>query len=163
MEAMKKVISFPAKKSGKKKKSQEWILTPDKFLTDKEYDRLLAHVRERRDAALQRGTFTAVRDCALVILLAKSGLRIGEALSLTWGDLHLKSTDGRPPAILVRNGKGGKSRLVVIGGDLRREMKLWKRSAEARGLSTGKEALVFTSQRGGQLTGHPRIARDYYE
>ena len=148
MEARKKVIAFPKRK----RKPAAWVLTPEKFLTDREYDRLLACVRERRDAALQRGSLTAVRDCALVIVLAKSGLRIGEAVSLIWSDLYLWSSDGKPPAVLVRRGKGGKSRLVPIGDDLRREMKLWKKSSQARGHSTGDGDLVFTSQRGGQLT-----------
>ena len=40
----------------------------------------------------------------------------------------------------------------MIGNDLRRELKAWKQAAEARGLSTVKDDLVFTSQRGGQLT-----------
>ena len=154
MEPQKKIITFPAAKSpGKsKQKPSGWVLTPDKFLTDKEYDRLLGHVRERRDAALQRGSITAVRDCALVILLAKSGLRIGEAVSLIWSDLYLRSSDGKPPAVLVRRGKGGKSRLVPIGDDLRRELKSWRKAVEARELPTGDDDPVFTSQRGGALS-----------
>jgi integrase/recombinase XerC len=146
------VIEFPAGKPAAERKAKAWIQSPDKFLTDREYDRLLGSVRERRDAALQRGAFTAIRDAALVITLAKSGLRIGEAVDLIWSDLHLRSSDGRPPAILVRNGKGGKSRLVVIGEDLRRELKQWREACEARGLPVGPDDLVFRSQRGSGLT-----------
>ncbi len=155
MEAKAKVIAFPGETVKRQKSHQKpkgWVLTPSKFLTDKEYDRLLKNVRERRDAALQRGTVTAARDCALVLLLAKSGLRIGEAIKLLWGDVHLRSADGRPPGILVRNGKGNKTRLVVIGEDLRRELKLWKQASEARNLSTGTGDHIFHSQRGGPLT-----------
>ena len=151
MEARKQVIAFPVSKT-KKSTSSGWVLTPDKFLSDREYDRLVGHVRERRDAALHRGSSQAVRDCVLVVLLAKSGLRIGEAVQLTWGDLYLRSSDGKPPAILVRRGKGGKSRLVPIGDDLRRELKGWKKAVEAGELPVSDDDFVLTSQRGGQLT-----------
>jgi integrase len=134
------------------RKAKGWVVTPEKFLSDAEYERLLAHVRERRDAALQRGAIHAVRDAALVILLAKSGLRIGEAVALAWGDLQLRSAEGRPPAILVRHGKGGKTRLVAIGEELRRELKRWRQAAEARGQPTGEGDPVFPSQRGGPLS-----------
>lgn len=129
-----------------------WVLTPEKFLTDAEHDRLLVHVRERRDAALLRGGTMAVRDAALVVTLAKTGLRIGEAVALSWGNLHLRSTDGRPPAVFVRRGKGGKPRLVLIGDEFRRELRAWRQAADARGISTEPEAPVFPSQRGGALT-----------
>ena len=90
METKKTVIPFPESKT-KKQKSSEWVLAPDKFLSDKEYDRLIAHVRERHGAALCRGSIHPVRDCVLVILLIKSGIRIGESVSLTWSDLFTTS------------------------------------------------------------------------
>lgn len=134
------------------RKPDGWVLTPEKFLSDSEYDRLLAHVRERRDAALLRGRIMAIRDAALIVTLAKTGLRIGEAVHLTWANIHLRSTDGRPPAVFVQRGKGGKARLVVIGEELRRELRAWRQAAEARDLSVADEAPVFPSQRGGPLT-----------
>ena len=153
MEASRKVIPISRHvKERQPKRRQGWLLAPEKFLSDAEHDRLLAHVRERRDAALKRGATTAVRGAGLVILLAKSGLRIGEAAALTWGDLALRSQDGRPPAIMVRRGKRGKARLVPIGEDLRRELKLWRQAAEVRGLSVEDTATVFPSQRRGPLT-----------
>ena len=42
MEARAKLVSFP----DPKRKPKGWILSPEKFLTDREYDRLLGHVRE---------------------------------------------------------------------------------------------------------------------
>ena len=52
MEARKTIIEFPGTKPEKSRPKPAWVLTPEKFLSDREYDRLLAHVRERRDAAL---------------------------------------------------------------------------------------------------------------
>jgi len=51
-----------------------------------------------------------LRDKALIMLLADSGLRNSETLALNWGDLDISSG-----LVLVKRGKGGKARSVVIG------------------------------------------------
>jgi integrase/recombinase XerC len=51
--------------------------------------------------------WVAARDTAVVTLLYGCGLRISEALSLTWADAPL-------PATLTIKGKGGKERLVPV-------------------------------------------------
>ncbi|UQN09349.1 site-specific integrase (plasmid) [Deinococcus sp. QL22] len=52
---------------------------------------------------------TAPRDRALILLCAHGGLRIEEALQLTWNDLDL------PGGVLtVQHGKGGKTRRVTL-------------------------------------------------
>ncbi|SMB77743.1 tyrosine-type recombinase/integrase [Deinococcus hopiensis] len=48
---------------------------------------------------------------ALLLLLAHTGLRIDEALSLGWRDVHLDEDDAR---LVVRSGKGRKSREVPV-------------------------------------------------
>ncbi len=56
-------------------------------------------------------------DCELVMMLQwRAGLRISEALNVEVQDLHLVA---EPPVLRVRFGKGGKSRLVPIHGELR--------------------------------------------
>ena len=56
-------------------------------------------------------------DCELVMMLQwRAGLRISEALKLEAQDLHLEE---EPPVLRVRFGKGGKSRLVPVHGELR--------------------------------------------
>jgi integrase/recombinase XerD len=56
-------------------------------------------------------TLKKVRDAAIIELLLGSGLRVSEACALTIGDLHLRFDE---PALFVRNGKGGRPRLVPI-------------------------------------------------
>jgi len=54
-------------------------------------------------------TFVGLRDFALILLLADSGLRIGEALSLTIDDIDLPNG-----FVFVRHAKGGKQRQVPL-------------------------------------------------
>jgi site-specific recombinase XerD len=58
------------------------------------------------------------RDTALLELLYGTGLRLGEALSLSWRGFH---EEGKR-TLRVR-GKGGKERLVVLGDAARNAMK----------------------------------------
>jgi site-specific recombinase XerD len=51
------------------------------------------------------------RDQALILLCAHGGLRVSEAVALTWQDIDLDERTLR-----VRNGKGNKQRLVNISG-----------------------------------------------
>jgi len=82
---------------------------------------------------------------ALVLLLADTGLRIGEALSLEWADVDLDNL-----LLRVRHGKGDKARLVPFSLELRRV--LWKHKKEGRGL-------VFATRDGKALM-HRNTLRD---
>jgi len=73
-------------------------------------DDALAAIRE--SATLHAEPWLAARDTALLLLLYGSGLRIGEALSLTCGALaSLKSAAGDSLRVL---GKGNKERIVPV-------------------------------------------------
>lgn len=54
-------------------------------------------------------------DAALVLLGARGGLRLAEALTLTWSDVHLTAS---PATLTVRNGKGGRDRTVLLVPEL---------------------------------------------
>ena len=58
----------------------------------------------------------------LIGLLASTGLRIGEALRLTLGDLHL---DSDPPHLEIRNTKFGKSRFVPVHPSTAQHLRLY--------------------------------------
>ncbi len=60
------------------------------------------------------------RDRALVLTLIDSGLRRGEALSLDWDDVDL-----RTGAVHVRRGKGRKARVTYVGAKTRRALLRW--------------------------------------
>jgi len=64
-----------------------------------------------------------------------SGLRIEEALNLRWRDINLKNDE-----LIVHNGKGNKSRSVVIFSSLNKCLTKWEKK-----ISSSPEDLVFPS------------------
>jgi integrase/recombinase XerD len=106
-----------------------WVLDPGKFLSREEVNRLLETARKRAGEALARGNKVAVRDYFIVDLALSTGLRVAEIAELKRKDIFIRE---RFCALLVRNGKGGKKRLVRFNGAFRRhyeEYMLWKQSA----------------------------------
>jgi integrase len=68
---------------------------------------------------------------ALILFGAHAGLRVSEALLVTWGDLNVEAQ-----TIRVRSGKGGKARTVVMSRSL---------SQTVQGLPTcSRDALLFS-------------------
>lgn len=81
-----------------------------------------AEVLQLRSALLPRDAGVA----ALVGFLAETGLRVGEALALTWADLDL----GARPRVLVRDSKNGEPRRVPLTAEA-------VRCVRARGVAAG--------------------------
>jgi site-specific recombinase XerD len=106
-----------------------WVLDPGKFLSREEVNRLLETARKRAEVALARGHKVAIRDYFIVDMALSTGLRVGEIADLKCKDIFLR--DGFC-ALLVKNGKGGKKRLVRFNGSFRHhceEYILWKQTA----------------------------------
>lgn len=80
-------------------------------------------------------TFTQRRLQCLLLMLADTGARIGEALSLRWSDVDWDSM------LLTLHGKGAKDRRVPFSQELRRF--LWRLRHEHQ--------LVFCARHGGSL------------
>ena len=74
----------------------------------------------------QRGG--GARDVALYTLLVQTGLRIAEALALTWNDLTIRERSG---SVTVRKGKGGKRRTVPLTLTARIALLAWREAAGA--------------------------------
>ncbi len=127
-----------------------WVLDPGKFLSREEVNRLLETARKRAEAAIARGNKVAVRDYFIVDLALSTGLRVGEISDLKCKDIFLRE---HFCALLVRNGKGGKKRLVRFNGAFKRHYEKfisWKQSVgEPTGLS---DPLLLSSNTGGHMT-----------
>jgi integrase len=95
---------------------------PPEPLTQEEVEALM-------DAARGSGPL-AVRNRALVALLWRTGLRVGEALALRPADV-----DERAGTVLVRAGKGGKSRLAVIDGRALGHVRAWMEVRKCVGIN----------------------------
>lgn len=124
-------------------------LTLEDFMTPEQVQRLKAVARKAAEQALRRGQKNPVRHWAILHVALDAGLRASEIANLRVGDLLLEPGAA---AIIVRRGKGGKTRSVLIGESLRRhlwEFLEWKRAV---GEPTGPDDFLFLSPRGGPLT-----------
>ena len=127
-----------------------WVLDPGKFLSREEVNRLLETARKKAAAAITPGNKVAVRDYFIVDLALSTGLRVAEIADLKCKDIFLRE---RFNALLVRNGKGGKKRLVRFNGSFKQhydEYILWKQTVgEPIGLG---DPLLLSSNTGTHLT-----------
>ena len=98
----------------------DWVLTPDKFLTKPELVALLREAEERRVRGVSSRQRQPVKDWLLVRLALLSGLRASELADLKVIDCFVGY--GRSE-IVVRRGKNGKSRVVKISPDLKRDIR----------------------------------------
>jgi site-specific recombinase XerD len=84
---------------------------------------------------------TGIRDKAIILVLLDTGLRASELLALNWPDIDL--TTG---TVVIRKGKGGKSRTVFVGRLTRQSLRQYARSR------TDDNPAVFVTIQGERLT-----------
>ena len=111
-----------------------WPALP-KFLSYDDIDRLI----DQPDTTTAPG----LRDRALIELLYATGLRVSELVSLKPADLNLKS------GYLTCMGKGGKERLVPIGGAAVEWVTRYVATARPTLLGARTSPMLFVNARGG--------------
>ncbi len=116
-----------------------------RYLTAEELTRLRRHAEARSLQARERGTVGAVRAWALLDTLLSSGLRASEVAALRVGDCLLGYGQA---SLVVRQGKGDKTREVFIPQELKAHLKAFLTWKRANGEDVSDEAPVFTGQRG---------------
>jgi integrase/recombinase XerD len=79
------------------------------------------------------------RNYAIVTLLSYAGLRISEALNLKVNDFNLISRE-----LLVKDGKGDKTRTVFINDKVKTALHSWMKEREAKGIDN---EFIFVSNR----------------
>jgi len=112
----------------KKQGNALWLLDTNKFLTEVELHRLIRITEREKDKAINTSRRIAVKDWFLVNVAIETGLRVQEITDLSCGDFQMNN--GRS-TVLVRNGKGGKKRLVHIRDEFCNKVKEyfdWKRN-----------------------------------
>ncbi|SRR5258708_19143244 len=68
-----------------------------------------------------------VREKAIIMLFVDTGLRRSEVIALDWQDVDIKTG-----LCLVKRGKGGKARSVVVGATTRRALLAYRRTIGAK-------------------------------
>lgn len=111
-------------------KGQKW---PGEVLPPEEVTAILAQCSRRAP--------TGVRDRALITIMYRAGLRIGEALALRPSDVDMKRG-----AVRVRHGKGDKARTVGIGDGALAVLELWLTVRKDLGLARNGAPLFCTLQ-----------------
>ena len=128
--------------------NQTWTLTPDRYLSEPEVAELLKKAEDLRTLGLARNQKQEVRDWAIIRFSLLSGLRANELAMLKVADCFVGY--GRSE-LVVRRGKGGKTRTVKIGDDLKKDIRWflnWKK--ENGELSEG--AYLLKSQRSDHMS-----------
>lgn len=88
--------------------TKKWTITADKLLSQDQVRDLLHFIAQERDLAIARGSPSqAIRDYYAVRTLLETGLRVAEFCALNLYDFHGQK-------ITVRNGKGNKSRTILL-------------------------------------------------
>jgi len=116
-----------------------WILTPDKFLTEKEVQKLRKACRDAADLAKSKGQLNAIRAWMIIDLAIQAGLRVGEISNMEIMDLFIEKGHSH---IHVRQGKGNRSRLITIGESLRKHIRhfLKERNTQSHYLFTSERS-----------------------
>jgi integrase/recombinase XerD len=87
-------------------------------------------------------SYCNIRDRAIVMFLIDSGLRCAELISLNWEDVDIGTG-----IVHVQNGKGNKSRKVIIGARCRRALLAYRRD-----VIPNEQDPLFQTIRGGRFT-----------
>ena len=120
-----------------------WIITPDKYLTKDETKQLRKTCHEAMAIAKSKGLQAPVRDALIIELALGSGLRVSEMANTKIEDLYLKRGQS---SIYVKNGKGGKDRVVDIGSKLKKQI------LDFLDYRTTDSPYLFPSERGERMT-----------
>jgi len=91
--------------------ARAWELSPRRFLSGSQVTALRACARGRAESR-RWGKRSAVVEWSVLEIAFETGLRVSEIAALQCGDLELNADGGN---LLVRRGKGGKSRTVMFG------------------------------------------------
>ena len=129
-------------------RASTWLVTPDKFLTPAQVEVLRAFVEKQREVGVAQRDRAAVRNAAIVETLLGTGLRVSELCALLVGDLFLH--DGAAN-VLVRRGKGGKTRLIAISERLVKYLAAYLAFTAEVGEHVTQASPVFLSERRGPM------------
>ncbi|MBN2589587.1 MAG: tyrosine-type recombinase/integrase [Sedimentisphaerales bacterium] len=133
-----------------KKTKINWVLDPGKCLSKVDAVMLIRTAKLSAEKALLKGYRIAYRDYFVINLALSTGLRVMEIAQLNYSDLFLED---KPFFILVRNGKGNKSRLVQISQQFKKHCLQYLSWKESIGESIEPSApLILSSNTKGHMS-----------
>ena len=124
----------------KDQSSVNWELTFDKFLNRNEIERLRKWVLSQKKANPDERV--PHNDWFVVECLLNTGLRVAELADLKCGDIVFRN---ELSCVVVREGKGGKSREVMINRDFQKEATDYLDWKKVQGEKLGKDDVILYS------------------
>ena len=121
----------------------QWIVTPDKFLTDEESKKLRRMCEEAAIIAKSKGNQMAVRNRLIIEMALGTGLRVSELANLKIDDIHIRKGQN---SLIVNNGKGDKDRVVGFNNKLKVLIQ------EYLDYKSSNSPYLFPSERGEKMT-----------
>ena len=121
----------------------QWIVTPDKFLTDEESKKLRRMCEEASIIAKSKGNQLAVRNRLIIEMALGTGLRVSELANLKIDDIHIRKGQN---SLIVNNGKGDKDRVVGFNNKLKTLIQ------EYLDYRKSMSSYLFASERGEKMT-----------
>ena len=121
----------------------QWIITPDKFLTDGETRILRKSCEEEAIIAKSKGNQLAVRNRLIIEMALGTGLRVSELANLKVEDIHIRKGQN---SLTVTNGKGGKDRVVGFNNKLKTLIQEYLEYRDSN------SPYLFPSERGEKMT-----------
>ena len=121
----------------------QWIITPDKFLTDGETRILRKSCEEAAIIAKSKGNQLAVRNRLIIEMALGTGLRVSELANLKIDDIHIRKGQN---SLIVNNGKGDKDRVVGFNNKLKTLIQ------EYLDYRKSMSSYLFASERGEKMT-----------
>lgn len=132
-----------------KRKSFEWIIHQDKVLLKDEIKKLRKFGNGIKRQGLKRFRLCLVRNWFMNELGLFTGLRVEEMVDLKIKDILINNSYA---SVVVRNGKGGKKRIVKINDEFKHTCSKFLKIREDFELSNDREENLLTSQKGKRLT-----------
>ena len=121
-----------------------------KYLLPDERQGLMAMLADEAILARAKGHKLPVRDEMAFKVSFQGGVRASETVALDIRDVLL--IHGRPPRLVVRNGKGGKRREIPLPKSLRKPLEEYIEWLGLAGFRTDPGAPLFPSRAGGRMT-----------
>lgn len=114
------------------------------FIGTETIERIVTHVKAQPARPQAAVEVKRRRDIALVVLLARTGLRLSEVCALLRRDIRPDDS-----LLLVRGGKGGKDRVVDVNPEVVATLRAYWREADAHRAPTDTRALADLPAIGG--------------
>lgn len=133
-------------------KHLNWRLDETRFLTSREVNRL------REETKIQSGKKADTRDWLIIDLALSTGLRLGEIAGLKCGDFMIQEGCS---SLIVRHGKGDKSRIVRFGPDIKSHIQQFFSWKQGIGEEIGEESPLLISDRTGKALTRRAIQKTF--